>query len=782
MNDDQKAELKKELEQIRQAITGQEASRGILPDDQIDAILQTLRAKQRQLTNALTGSGAIAQGEGATAVGAGGVNVEGGVGRDVITGKQIVVQVEAGATVVINEDAPVAMDAVDRQSALGRYLQHLIARNRYLQLQGIRSGGRLVHIELENIYITLRATQQRTVQAEEAWLAQERGFAPGEKRVLGGRRETVTETVTVSVNEALAAHRHLVVLGDPGSGKTTLLRYLALMYARDLAQGGGLVPATLGLAESGSLPILLPLRQIGAFLKARPDDGTEGHALLLEFLYRYLKNERVDLPANFFDDYLVKGQAVILLDGMDEVASSDSRRRVARLIEAFTRAYPQCRSVVTSRIVGYTGSARLSEGYVTATVRDFTLKDVEQFLTYWHRLVAYGQMGPGESARHYAAEQTRQLMAAISGNERIRELAINPLMLTVIALVHRDRVKLPDRRAELYAEAVDVLLGKWDEARGVAEPIILRDRPFDIGDRRLMLQSIALHMHEKQQKEIEADELRHLLFDRFNDVVRDDREAERAVGRFLQVIEERTGLFVARGEGIYAFSHTTFQEYLTALAIAGQDDYVVYTLSRMADSWWREVVLLEAGYLSMSSRERTTRLIKAIANTRNEPAPYHNLILAAECLRDVGRSRVQGAIAEEIPMQLRSCLEVPPSSKLTRFFGGGLPPKSWIEGRAAVVDSMVRGGSGYWTKPYGEPEWVEIPAGEFIMGSEAGKDDEKPQHTLHLNAFWISRVPITNAQYLLFVEVTGHRSPRNWEDNRPPKGLESHPVVAVDWH
>jgi predicted NACHT family NTPase len=104
------------------------------------------------------------------------------------------------------------------------------------------------------------------------------------------------------------------------------------------------------------------------------------------------------------------------------------------------------------------GPARLGESFATTTVREFTLEDVHRFLTNWHRLVAIGQIGAAESAEGYAAEQPRQLMAAIEDNERIRDLAINPLMLKVIAMVHRDRVKLPDRRAELYAEAVDVLL------------------------------------------------------------------------------------------------------------------------------------------------------------------------------------------------------------------------------------------------------------------------------------------------------------------------------------
>ena len=133
------------------------------------------------------------------------------------------------------------------------------------------------------------------------------------------------------------------------------------------------------------------------------------------------------------------------------MSDTNLRRRLSRLIEALSRAYPACRYVVSSRLVGYTGAARLGEGFTTTTVRDFTMADVEQFLAYWHQLVAVSQLGPGEQAERYAGVQTRQLVDAIRANERIRELAINPLLLTVVALVHRDRVVLPDRRAELYA-------------------------------------------------------------------------------------------------------------------------------------------------------------------------------------------------------------------------------------------------------------------------------------------------------------------------------------------
>lgn len=697
-------------------------------------------------------------------------------GRDIIDSIVYTGPVTITETRILIGDQPVEMSEDLRQTALGRYLEHIVAHNRYLPLQGIRSGGKLVNIELEQIYIHLRTTQQRTSRAEQDWLEEEAALAPGEAHRSPPRERPSAETTIVTIEQALAAHPKLVVLGDPGSGKTTLLRFLALLYGRDLAQGTRTVFHQLNLPESGFLPVLLPLRQIGQFLSARPDDGTQGCALLVEFLLKALKNQRVELPADFFDAYLSQGHAVVLLDGMDEVADPHLRGRVACLVEAFTLLYPKCRFVVTSRIVGYSGAARLQGDYVTTTVRDFSLQDVRQFLQHWHRLVAIGQMGAGASAENEAARQTTELLESIQSNERVRELAINPLLLTVIALVHRDRVKLPNRRAELYAEAVAVLLGKWDEARGVAEIAILDDQPFDAGDRRLLLQQVALHMHARQKKELDGADLRDLLKTFFLSKTLDEAAALRAVERFLRVVEERTGLLAARGEGVYAFSHLTFQEYLAALAIADRDSYVKDALAHSGEPWWREVILLTAGSLSP---ERVSRLIRALADKKTEPTPYHNLLLASECLRDVGSSRVESDLDLQIQNRLRNMLAIPQTNRLVQRLLGPLK-LDWIERRAVAVQALARSGNGYWSAHYGEPEWITIPAGEFWMGGN-GEDDEKPIHRVNLPAYQIARVPITNYQYNLFVKATNYPTPRNWENGRPPKDHESHPVIYVDF-
>jgi formylglycine-generating enzyme required for sulfatase activity len=271
------------------------------------------------------------------------------------------------------------------------------------------------------------------------------------------------------------------------------------------------------------------------------------------------------------------------------------------------------------------------------------------------------------------------------------------------------------------------------------------------------------------------------LATRFGEIVPDARAAEAAVGRFLNVIEERTGLLMARGEGVYVFSHLTFQEYLAALALAARDDYVAYTLGRTADPWWREVILLEAGYLSTQSQERTTRLIRAIADRVEEPQLYHNLVLASECLRDVGSGRVKGNLEAEVQAHLRKELDTPPPRGLLApvqiLFTRGMTARALTERRLLAARALAQiGGNRFWSLPYGEPEWVSIADGEFWMG------DTADAHRVDLRAFQISRVPITNAQYQLFVEKTAHDAPEHWEEGRPPKGLESHPVVHVSWH
>lgn len=102
--------------------------------------------------------------------------------------------------------------------------------------------------------------------------------------------------------------------------------------------------------------------------------------------------------------------------------------------------------------------------------------------------------------------------------------------------------------------------------------------------------------------------------------------------------------------------------------------------------------------------------------------------------------------------------------------------------RIAAGDALARLGDPRFSGDYLLPEFVDIPSGEFWMGSDRISDAEKPIHSVHVEPFAIARYPVTNAQYAVFVQATGREPPRHWEGSQPPPHLANHPVVHVTWH
>jgi formylglycine-generating enzyme required for sulfatase activity len=90
-----------------------------------------------------------------------------------------------------------------------------------------------------------------------------------------------------------------------------------------------------------------------------------------------------------------------------------------------------------------------------------------------------------------------------------------------------------------------------------------------------------------------------------------------------------------------------------------------------------------------------------------------------------------------------------------------------------------------------------IPAGEFEMGGNASnaESDEKPAHTVDVEAFYIDKYEVTNVQYKKFADANPQWQKDNiphkihngkylnlWQDNTYPPGKENHPVVYVSWY
>lgn len=100
-----------------------------------------------------------------------------------------------------------------------------------------------------------------------------------------------------------------------------------------------------------------------------------------------------------------------------------------------------------------------------------------------------------------------------------------------------------------------------------------------------------------------------------------------------------------------------------------------------------------------------------------------------------------------------------------------------------VPAAGLAGGPVTATAPEG---MVLVPAGPFTMGNNNdfhdSDNDEKPQHTVDLPAFYIDKYPVSNREYAAFMKATGHGRPGHWSGSGDmPAGKEEHPVVGVTY-
>ncbi|MCP4688159.1 MAG: NACHT domain-containing protein, partial [Desulfobacterales bacterium] len=334
----------------------------------------------------------------------------------------------------------------------------------------------------------------------------------------------------------------MVILGDPGSGKTTHLKRLALWCLR-----GG--TDRLGL-PGAMLPVFLPLRDL--------EDLSRG---LDAFIEEQLDQPHLGVPKGFGKRLMKRGNLLFLFDGLDEVADLSHRGKVADWIEKALRVNKTCRFVVTCRFAGYSPEVRLGEDFIEMHMRPLTTDQAETFIHNWYKIVETGLHMDREQAEVFARERADNLVARLREPEfrarRVFELTRNPLLLTNLCLVHRDRGNLPRSRARLYEECTDVLLELWHGAVGLESRVTARAG-------RRVLQPAALWLHEKEGRtKAGANELSPVIEPALKSVGWTHGSAK----EFLKIVRDESGLLTGWDQERFGFMHLGFQEYLAAREI-----------------------------------------------------------------------------------------------------------------------------------------------------------------------------------------------------------------------
>lgn len=540
--------------------------------------------------------------------------------------------------------------------------------------------------------------------------------------------------------------RSLYVPAPAGAGKSTFCRWSVLqsIAAVELSHP---VPEPEEFAETvpanlrGRLPLLVPLREFGISM----DCGRGGRTWRRTDLERALATwaGRIDgLSADLVEAHFAAGSAFLLLDGLDEVAVSDTRDGASvyprdLLLSGLADALPVWlragnRVLLTSRPYGLDEEGHRKLGLPQAPIEPLPgpLQDV--FVARWFH--ALGK-----------PEQTEKLTAAIRERDDLGPLAENPMMLTALCVLWDSGGRLPEDRYELYRRIVgNVLFHRFRDEVRQREPA------------RARLEVIALGMHvgdretprETPAAEISQHEIDHLL----RAFATDDPYREHgAVGPVAQREEllTRSGLLLPRARDRAAFYHLSVQEFLAAERILRTEDnlFPVFRVRSAVAAWRPTLMFLFAGKMAGKSPRWGTDLLARLiqgqerAAVKANPAPAVfiaealDLCLAKnyavpEELQEKFRRLALDAIEDEVELQARQALGL--------ALGGVGDPR--------IFDAR-------------DPcAYVEVPAGTYPYGYEG--------RTVEIAApFWIGRYPVTNQQYAAFVAAEGYAERPWWSEN-----------------
>ncbi|MGD2181148.1 SUMF1/EgtB/PvdO family nonheme iron enzyme [Lusitaniella coriacea LEGE 07167] len=486
----------------------------------------------------------------------------------------------------------------------GKYYQSLIYDCRDYRTLGLKTKGEF-QLDLEKVFVPLRVKPESV------------------ERISPNLIQSYNTIEGSSIWDFLVASRttrqfqHMAIIGAPGSGKTTLLEHLTLTYAKNRQRRRHPKAPKL-------IPILLYLRD------KKVQDAIADSKTLADAIAQQDSIQELNPPPRWFEERLRNYQCLVMLDGLDEVADEIQRKNASRWVSAQIKKYPKARFILTSRPFGYQDAPVEGVGAIL-DVKPFNLAQMRKFIENWYLqnevMRRQGKEDPG--VRKEARKQSSDLIHRIQNSPPLAAMALNPLLLTMIATVHSYRGALPGRRVELYSEICDVLLGRRQEAKGLTNSLTAEQK-------KAVLQVLALELMKCETLKFELAEGSTIIQSKLATVA--GREMEPL--EFLEQVEKLSGLLVEREKDVYAFAHKSFQEYLAAVQIKESNQETLLS-ENISVPWWDETIRLYA------AQSDATNLIRAALHD----STIVSLTLALDCLEE-GLS-----IAPEVREQLNDKLD-----------------------------------------------------------------------------------------------------------------------------
>jgi NACHT conflict system protein/NACHT domain-containing protein/Leucine Rich Repeat (LRR) protein len=435
----------------------------------------------------------------------------------------------------------------------------------------------------------------------------------------------------VAVDAALARANRLIVRGQAGSGKTTLLQWVAVRSAAQTFEEP--------LARwNDTTPFFIRLRQCAQDGLPAPEDFPRLVAPAIAGT----------MPARWVHDKLRSGQAIVLIDGVDEVAQS-LREQVRQWLKELAGTYPNARLIVSSRPHAIDEGWLEHEGFDEAELQPMEPHDIGAFIDHWHAAVREELRDEEEKAA--LVSQAERMKKTVQRTRAIRNLATSPLLCAMLCALNRARrQQLPADRIELYRASCEMLLDRRDKERDVD----LRDYPA-IGYRQklVLLQDLAYWLIVNGWSMVALERAQERIERRLPNLQGIPQGTTSA--DVLRLFVERSGMVRSPVVGQIDFTHRTFQEYLAAQEALDEGDTGVL-VQHAHDDQWREVIVLAAG---LANKRRREEIIQGLMERGdNEPDRRYQLhLLAVACLEtsvELGpnvKAEVQDRLINIVPPQ-----------------------------------------------------------------------------------------------------------------------------------
>ena len=582
---------------------------------------------------------------------------------------------------------------------------------------------------------------------------------------------------------ASALMPYVVITGDPGSGKSTILKHMTLCLAGDMLGRDDAHLEKFGFwPHPAYTPVFIELRSlVRSAFSSLTDEVT------LDKFFNYIETKQLapyqaEAYLEAIKEQLQDGDAIILLDGLDEVpdaADEKRRKQIKTLAHLLKATYPDCRIVVTSRPYAYAGDWSLDD-FGEVRLSHLDSDRLEELALRLFR-VELGQEGAEQEAEAFK-EQMKRVPD---------ELRSSPLFFTLMASIWLENSKqpedkrLPVTRGAIYRECVNMLIDRWTRKDASGQSLI------DLigiseSDLRQLLERLAYRIHRQtgsgDDAEFEGGEITNVV--RYLKLGRID------VWELMDALAQRAGVIYEKAPNLFQFAHRSFQEHLSACYLAGDHEQII---QHMQDdtNLWRNVLVLLPDELTRDEQRTLVELLLPEDETSLPGDPQHPLWIT----RYYGLHWLTTLDLDIRERYKQMLLEGQRDDLVQMLAIGALSPKERAEmGRILSELDDPRPGVGLRDDGLPDIAWGElVPAGTYTIGDDPGAWSRLDEQKVTFNySYRLSRYPVTYAQFQAFLESDKYLAGAWWhglaadEDDKQVREQRyqyaNHPRENVNWY